>query len=80
MKRVAWAVVVALALVVLDQLLARTLATREPLQAILTGRIWIGGLAVASLGLRLLLVLCLPAWVLSRLIESALVGRGGGDA
>lgn len=72
MKRAVWVGVACVGLIVFDQLLARGLASREPLQAILTGKIWVGALAVAALGLRLVVVLVLPAWAVASVVEAFL--------
>ena len=78
MKRAIWVGVACVVLIVSDQLFARVLASREPLQAILTGQFWVGLLAVAALGLRLVVCWALPAWLAASAIEGVLRWRERG--
>jgi len=64
-----------LVLVLAELWLGRALAEREPLQAFLTGKLWVAGFALAGLGARLLLFLVMPGWLLAAAAEAWLSRR-----
>lgn len=70
MRRLFWPALALVALVALELALGRALASREPLQAVLTGKLWVAGLALGALGVRLALFFLAPAWLLAACVES----------